>query len=259
MSDKSVNVSGGQLPLRDGGGLEPDQQGRLFIASAGGFAFHPLVDGGRPCVGYVRFTGAGTVDGNTITINGRVYEFDTGGVITGDVLVDISGGGSAAQSATAFLLALNADTGRSVNGANMLGTTEGVFLVDAANPLVGANYTLAVSGANLTRSGAALTGGSAPASRLATALSHTITADEITFRNLSPTDNLWPLGAIGSASTPMVVGVLVRDSGGSLYSNANLTVTVTQSNPATGYWEVVLGDPDSILSANDVVTLIVAV
>lgn len=48
-------------------------------------------------------------DGETVTVNGTVYEFDTDMSITGDVAVDVSGGASAAEAVIAFIAAFNGE------------------------------------------------------------------------------------------------------------------------------------------------------
>jgi hypothetical protein len=73
--------------------------------------------------GTLTFTGT-TADGETVTIGGRVYEFDTNGSITaGRVSVDISGGNSASQSVTALVAAINADASAVVTAADGAGDT----------------------------------------------------------------------------------------------------------------------------------------
>lgn len=55
------------------------------------------------------FTGD-AVDGNTVTINGIVFEFDTGGSITaGNVTVDVSGGAGLTAAAAALETAIEAN------------------------------------------------------------------------------------------------------------------------------------------------------
>jgi len=73
--------------------------------------------------GTLTFTGV-TSDGETVTIGDDVYEFDTDSSVTeGNILVDISGGASAAQSVTALAAAITASDTQGVGGVNGDGDT----------------------------------------------------------------------------------------------------------------------------------------
>jgi hypothetical protein len=68
-------------------------------------------------------------DTETITINGRVYEFDTGGGITGDVAIDISAATTVDDVLTAIETAINGDGSAVVTAAKNL--TENFVTVTA--------------------------------------------------------------------------------------------------------------------------------
>ena len=65
---------------------------------------------GVKAVGTLTFSST-TADGEVVVIGEETYEFDTNATITaGNILVDISGGASAAQSATALIAAITASS-----------------------------------------------------------------------------------------------------------------------------------------------------
>lgn len=63
--------------------------------------------------GAVTFTGA-VSDADTVTINSRVYEFDTDSSITGDVTVDVSSSTALDDAADALVSAINSDSSTEV-------------------------------------------------------------------------------------------------------------------------------------------------
>lgn len=62
-------------------------------------------------------------DQETVTIDGRVYEFETTGGITGDVEVDVSGGATAADCVTALAAAITGDGSAEWSGVDSTGDT----------------------------------------------------------------------------------------------------------------------------------------
>jgi len=181
-------------------------------------------DNGSQAVGYFDFTGT-TSDTEVLDINGRTYEFDTNGAITGDVAVDVSGGASATQSATAFVAALNADASRTVDGIDVGDGT--VILVrrteDATMP------TLDASGAaNVVASGAALVVGATEAVKTSHRFVRAITAQDVT--TTTGTNGVIPIGAIPSTSVPSVFLVQVRSANGVIKACANVRWSWAQAN-----------------------------
>lgn len=87
------------------------------------------------------FTFAGsTSDTQTITIGSRVYEFNsTGGVTSGRVPIDTTGGSSATQSANAFVTAINGDVLAEVKATKGTGDT---VIVAGINGVDGYNVSL---------------------------------------------------------------------------------------------------------------------
>lgn len=95
---------------------------------------------GRIATGHIRVA-TNANDTDTVTVNGVVYEFDTGGAITaGRVLVTI--GGTAALSATALATAISQRQGNSLKAAAHATDTT---VVDIASRVVGAPFALATS------------------------------------------------------------------------------------------------------------------
>ena len=140
-----------------------------------GGVLYPTSAEDRYGVGYVRFSGV-TADGETVTINGRVYEFDTGGAVApGSVLVDISGGNSATQSATALAAAITGDAGAVVDAlVDTLGRT--VLLVGKSATTA---FTLAETLGNGVVSGATMPGGAAADDRYRVFGSYNVAAAEV--------------------------------------------------------------------------------
>ena len=117
-------------------------------------------------VGTVTFSSTGgdsglLIDGDTITINGRVYEADDDSSYTGDVQVDISGLSTIADHVQALADAINGDSSAVVTASAQ---SSSVLLESKVRGTAGNAYTLAESetGANtndIAVSGATLTGG----------------------------------------------------------------------------------------------------
>lgn len=71
--------------------------------------------------GALTFSGA-VSDGETVTIGADVYEFDTDeDVAEGNILVDVSGGATAAAAVTALVAAITANTGSAVSAVDGTG------------------------------------------------------------------------------------------------------------------------------------------
>lgn len=98
-----------------------------------------------------------TSDTETVTLGSRVYEFDTGGAVTaGRVLVDISGGNSAAQSVTALVAAIEADASAVFGAADGAGDT---VVVTADTKGTAGNVATTETCANAAWGGLLATGG----------------------------------------------------------------------------------------------------
>lgn len=71
--------------------------------------------------GALTFSGV-VSDGETVTIGADVYEFDTDAEVTeGNILVDVSGGATAADAVTALVAAITANTGSVVSAVDGTG------------------------------------------------------------------------------------------------------------------------------------------
>lgn len=212
-----------------------------------GGATDPLHHWPQYSVGYLRFSGVSS-DAETVTVQGRVYEFDTGGAVApGSVLVDISGGASAAQSVAAFVAAVNADSGASVEALADSAGTSAILIGKAATTA----FTLATTCANGVVSGAAMADGRAQADRYFSFSQHPLTAADITA--LAAGNEVPVCGMDDPGSTPVLRYVQVMSSAGSFYSMAGLTARVARIN-ANNY-AILLSDPLALalLSATDVV------
>lgn len=140
-----------------------------------GGVIYPVSDGGQYSIAYVRFTGNSS-DAEVVRINGRVYEFDTGGAVAvGSVPVDISGGASAAQSATALALAITTDAGAVVDA---LVDVSGVAVTLVAKAAITA-FTLTETLANGVVSGATFSVGVVAGNRYVAARTHLVSAADV--------------------------------------------------------------------------------
>lgn len=209
-------------------------------------------DLGRACVGYFYLTGVAS-DTETVTINSRVYEFDTNASITGNVTVDISGDATADAACTALAAAINGDSSRVVDAVVWNGnndTTAGVTLI--AKTAQATNYTLAKSAANGTVSAATLVGAAAIANRDEWAFSYTVTAADVTALARSGGNEV-VIAGLTSTSSPTVSGFLIRDSSSDVICPVSVRVKVTQAN--SNFYAVIVEDGNAILAATDVITV----
>lgn len=197
-------------------------------------------------VGYVYISGL-VADTNTVTINARVYEFDTNGAITGNVTVNVAADQTASAAITALVAAINADASRVVDAINLGGDLCGLVARTAGT---GGNYTLAVVGANISRSGANLTGGDAAGS-LSLILSvarYTITAQDVTsLASVSSAEIV--IGGSPSTTAPTVLFWHLTDINGFAKTIATSRIRVAQAN--TNFYEVILRDDSAMLQAGD--------
>ena len=78
---------------------------------------------GQGCVGYFYLTGV-AANAETLVINGRTYEFTTGGGIVGDVAADITADQTADNACTVLAAAINGDGTRVVDAVVMAGNAD---------------------------------------------------------------------------------------------------------------------------------------
>lgn len=80
-----------------------------------------MADTGHAAKGYLSFSGT-VSDTETVTIGTDVYEFDTGGGVTGGrIAVDVSGGATAADAVTALVAAITASAVVTVSAEDVTG------------------------------------------------------------------------------------------------------------------------------------------
>lgn len=169
-------------------------------------------EGGALPVGYIYFTGAGTADLDQVSIAGRSYEFDTDATSTGDVAVDISGGGNPAQSAAALAAAINGDPDRLVEAIVVGAGSDIVALVGIADD---EDFTLVEdtdSGGTIEISGAELQGGGeARATYFVEA--YGFSAADVTALNPAGLDGAIPVLGVRATAQPFLVTVAWNDGG----------------------------------------------
>lgn len=97
-------------------------------------------------------------DGQTVTIGADVYEFDTDATVSeGHILVDVSGGVTAAAAVTALVAAITANAASLVSGAD--GTGDTVALTAKTAGVVGNSIVTAETCANASFAHATLVDG----------------------------------------------------------------------------------------------------
>jgi hypothetical protein len=230
--------------------LEPDSDGQVTTETAVDLRQLIHNSNGLASVGWVDFTGVGTLDTETVTINGRVYEFDTNSAITGDVAVDVSGGANATQSATAFALALANDALATVWGLRVGDT------VVLTSKIAGAAITLAEATATTVISAAAMTNGEAADAKAFYATSYTVTAEDATIT--SDANGICIIACIAALAAPTNWIIQIRDTNGVVkapYANTQWAWAQVDSQ----FWALIgtetAGIPDFV--AGDVITIVV--
>lgn len=201
-------------------------------------------------VGYVYFEGGAANVGDQFTFGGTevwtaiagapgaaAYEFD-------------QSGGTAASCATSLGAQINAVTGGSVNRAVVSGNVVLLFAKTAAAGNLAIAVTTNVS-TNLYASGAAMVGSLAARVTQLSYLRYAVTATDVTNFALG---NEIVVGAVASTTQPQILGYAVADATGGLYAPAGLDMLAKQSG--ANEWLVGLKDTTPILSATDVVTVI---
>jgi len=179
------------------------------------------------------------IDGETITINGRVYEFDTDSSTTGDVDIDIS------ASATASQGTLTMDTQPTLGDSTTIGTRTYVWVANGA-----ANFPGEISiGADLAAAKvnfvAAINGtdGVNTASTFVTAAA--FVADACVLTALTP-------GTAGDAiatTETFTAGTNVFDA--AVLGTTTAGVDCTAANAVTAVVAAITGDGSAVVSAAD--------
>jgi hypothetical protein len=207
-------------------------------------------------VGYFYQTGV-AADTETVTINGRVYEFDTDSSTTGDVDVDINADQTADASITALVAAVNGDGSRTVDAVAMAGnadTNAGAMLNSISK---GANITLATDVTNGVVSAAALTGTAVTTSLRLSEFSYTVTAADVT--QLATTGgNSICIAGFPVTSEPTLVSVLVKSATGGWVVPV-LTVLFAFRQTNSNFYVLEVDDSAATLTATDVITGIASV
>jgi len=221
--------------------------------------------------GYLFLTGV-SADGETFTINGRVYELDPAGVAAvGDVAITVANGATAAVTAAAIVAQLNADTSRTVDavlleagGVNSViafvptdavgdtagdGNTEGFALVETfGNGDWRANRNAADN----------LDGNGNPAAFREASGSHQVTAQDVA--NLADGAGI-AMGATPWEDVPVRVQYTCMTGpptqlGSAVKTLATVELRWVQAN--SGRWILECVDPGAVLGAGDFVHWYVA-
>jgi len=210
------------------------------------------VDKGGAGVGWVRFAAQPLAD-DTLTINGRVYCFDpTGGAPAYDVAVTI--GAAVTNTIDNLLAEINADADTRCHAAKGAGAV--VCMLQSTDTGPTSNFALAEStaGVRMILSAAAAVGGEAknaiPTIRKAT---YEVTAADVA--SLAIPAEL-PVATFPGTVAPTVIVVGVVTSAGVVVP---LTVAITlvwrQFN--SGFWTLCIQDSAAVLTAADVVSVLV--
>lgn len=203
---------------------------------------------GAKRVGYLRFTG-NVADTETITIGGRVYEFDTNSTYTaGRVPINVSAGVTPATAAPATIAAINGDSGRSVYAVTMTANVVGLIAASDGDDAI----ALAEATANVVVSAAALTNGYDEVETNFVRGQYVVTAADVT---------AWAAGdevIIGAGTfatiAPVLVSFVVRTSANQIrgLTTASFVIQLTQATGLTYYVET--ADAAADLGAGDIIS-----
>lgn len=209
---------------------------------------HRLDTAGQRMVGWIRFTGI-SVDAETITIGGRVYEFDDDSTYTsGHVQVDVSGSTAAAASATAFVAAVNADTHSGVTAVLLDTDTVGLIADSDGDDSI----SLAEATTNMVISAAALTDGVDAAELRVFGNQYTVTAADVT--GWAAGDPVVIAAGEFANGAPNLTGVTLRDSNHQLltFTTANFAIYWRQVGSTNVYYLQVLDGAADLSNTNTI-------
>jgi len=213
-----------------------------------------------PSSGHIRITGGGTADGDRISINGRIYEFDTGAAIGGGahVRVDVSGGANPAQSIAALVAAINADTSRVVDAMDIGGDVCGLVARTAG----ALTYALVYQSAGGTIAGSSAVDGGAAESRLSLqAIEYEFDAADVATLLVAPGASEIVLTAFASTTRPRLFSAVGRAAsvGGALIDPATGILTFRQAN--ANYWALCYAEPvgGALFAAGNVLAVTIGV
>lgn len=164
---------------------------------------------GNRSIGYCHFTG-NVADTETITVGGRIFEFDNDSTITaGNITVDVSAGLTPAIAHAAFITAVNGDAHTPVTAFAMTGNIVALVSDDdqaTALPLAEATTNVVISAATMTN-------GAATATNHIIKDTYTITAADVTALAVAAGTSEICVGAgMFSSGAPELVGLLIRDT-----------------------------------------------
>lgn len=213
-------------------------------------------DIGRLPIGYFYLTAA-VSDTETVTINGRSYEFDNDSTSTGDVAVDVTGDLTADNACTALAAAINADGSATVEAVVMAGnadTNAGVMLVGTAASA--SNQTLATDCAAGVVSAANTTNAAALTNRDLFFQEYAVTTADVT--QLATTGgNSIIVAGVPTTTAPTLLNVFVRTSAGACKPLvATLSFIVLQVN--SNFYCVTCDDGAATLANGDTIGITLA-
>ncbi len=176
---------------------------------------------GQEGAGYFDFTDV-CADGETITIDGKTFEFDTtdGTACAGgyDYCIDVNASQAAAACATALVSKIN---GASENFSAVLETDIAMIV----GHTVGIDLSLAETGTNITRSAATFHGEETAQKHVMHHIEHTfLTADEAALTGASGA--ICVGGIESSAGLPHLFGWSIEDASGEAVTTSNISIAI---------------------------------
>jgi hypothetical protein len=208
---------------------------------------------GGPPVAYFYLTGV-AADAESVVINSRDYEFDTGGGITGDVTVNITADQTADAACTALASAINGDGSRDMDAVVMVDNADGNAGIMLVGKAVGStNFTITTDAVNGIVSAATCQGAAAVANVVPHYKTYTVTAADVTLLADGDADSVVVAG-FASTTQPTLRSVFVVDGSGVVQNIDGCAFTWLQAN--SNYYILAVDDAAADLANGDVMQII---
>jgi hypothetical protein len=256
----TVDAAAGRIlfQLQGGGarGLGPDSLSSALLTDK------MLRDIGQAGVGWVQMLGAMN-DGDRITIDGRIYEFDVAGpfptlVVGAHVGIDQTGVNNANTAATNAAAAINGDANRTVDALVVGNDT--VALVDRTPSAAAITLAESTVTARMLTSGVTLTGSAVPATQQYLTRRYNITVADVACLATVPGTNEVCIGCFPATTLPQLhnaKGWINATNSTQLLDGSSLTLRQINAT----YWGLFYAEPagGALFVAGDSISFAISV